>query len=690
MKKPGKIAALMAGGILMINLFAGCGKAAEEAFVSVSEGVNKIRSALLVAETRNDNLEDEKLARAIFLGNVEAALEAVAAGAHVNELDVSDAFMNATFFEKTDKSIRNAVHLAMATDQYALAERLVRLEEVDVNHANPNTGVTLLMSAVNTDETAFDDHAARMRIINILLERGAKVNAVSTEGIMALDTAYMAGSSFMKSNDNDEIIALLKERGAELRPETLRFMLLNEGDNFGYQRLVLEELREAGNTPSIPFILHEAIRGNTEEVAYRARKDGLAALNDEKDEWWRAAYESMTLRHTCATGSPETFRALLDAGFSFGDATNPNVYYTPAKIAAAYGNIEMLRYLEEEWMPGESPEEERWGDFGKTMKDTLAIAVTEGRPETVEYLLGRADADPGVFVYTFYDPWQEWCNALAGAGRNGDIPMLKRLMPRTERHFAMAAFMTAVAYGRTETVRYLMDLGFDPNDTAQEGEGYYSLAANPLCMAVMMNRFDILDMFVEAGADLDSGNNPGDGRPLILATEFGNLEAVKYLVEHGADVNAGADKYDYLPLTAAVLKGRADMLRHLVEHGMDVNLKTAEGNTALNVALNEGSVNIVRYLLEQGADINARGRNGDTPIYRALKVVNPEFVALLLAHDGIDFSIKNDKGESAMDYLEGLKKRKILGAHRGNVGKIIELADAYIAAGRAAGAEPGE
>ncbi|MDR2089647.1 MAG: hypothetical protein LBP73_09860, partial [Clostridiales Family XIII bacterium] len=162
MKKSGKIAALMAGGILMVNLFAGCGKAAEEAFVSVSEGVNKLRSALLVAETRNDNLEDERLARAIFWGNVEAALEAVAAGAHVNELDVSDAFMNATFFEKTDKSIRNAVHLAMATDQYALAEKLVRLEEVDVNHANEYGG-TLLMRAVSTNETAFDDHAARMR-----------------------------------------------------------------------------------------------------------------------------------------------------------------------------------------------------------------------------------------------------------------------------------------------------------------------------------------------------------------------------------------------------------------------------------------------------------------------------------------------------------------------------------------------
>jgi ankyrin repeat protein len=322
------------------------------------------------------------------------------------------------------------------------------------------------------------------------------------------------------------------------------------------------------------------------------------------------------------------------------------------------------------------------------MRDTLAIAVAEKQTETVEYLLGRADAEPDIFIrsrlygneYDHDKPWREWCNALAAAGRNGDIPMLKLLMPRTERHFAMAAFMTAVAYGRTETVRYMMDLGFDPNDGGQQGEAYPS-AANPLCMAVMMNRFDILDMFVEAGADLNLGYKPGDKEPLVIALTHGNLEAVKYLVEHGAEINGA-----YIVISC----GEMEMLRYFVEHGMDVNLKTAAGNTALNVALNNGSVNIVRYLLEQGADVNARGRNGDTPIYRALKVVNPEFVALLLAHDGIDFSIKNDKGESAMDYLEGLKKRKILGAHRGNVGKIIELADAYIAAGRAAGAEPGE
>jgi hypothetical protein len=323
------------------------------------------------------------------------------------------------------------------------------------------------------------------------------------------------------------------------------------------------------------------------------------------------------------------------------------------------------------------------------MRDTLAIAVAEKQTETVEYLLGRADAEPDIFIrsrlygneYDHDKPWREWCNALAAAGRNGDIPMLKLLMPRTDRRFAMAAFMTAVAYGQTETVRYMLDLGFDPNDTAQEGEGYYSLAANPLCMAVMMNRFDILDMFVEAGADLDLGYKPGDKEPLVIAVTHGNLEAVKYLVEHGADISGA-----YI----VIGRGEMEMLRYFVEHGMDVNLKNSVGNTALNLALSRGGVNIVRYLLEQGADINAQGENGDTPIYRALKVVNPEFVALLLARDGIDFSIKNDKGESAMDYLEGLKKRKILGAHRGNVGKIIELADAYLAAGRAAGAEPGE
>ncbi|MDR2132735.1 MAG: hypothetical protein LBP30_05240, partial [Clostridiales Family XIII bacterium] len=85
----------------------------------------------------------------------------------------------------------------------------------------------------------------------------------------------MAGNSGVKSNDNDEIIALLKEHGAKLRPETLRFMLVNEENNYGYQRLVLEELREERNTPAIPFILHEAIRGHTEEVARIAKEKGL-------------------------------------------------------------------------------------------------------------------------------------------------------------------------------------------------------------------------------------------------------------------------------------------------------------------------------------------------------------------------------------------------------------------------------
>ena len=161
--------------------------------------------------------------------------------------------------------------------------------------------------------------------------------------------------------------------------------------------------------------------------------------------------------------------------------------------------------------------------------------------------------------------------------------------------------------------------------------GQYSL----LITAVSYNQYDITELFLDMGANIDLQNPRGETSLYIACTQndksidllllllnrgakinevirfgattalkgvitYGNLEKVKILLEYGADPNLG-DKHNNRPLQSAAMEN-VDMVKILLEYGSDINGTNVRNITALFFACLDKNINNINILLEYGAD----------------------------------------------------------------------------------------
>ncbi|KAF3701144.1 Tonsoku-like protein NF-kappa-B inhibitor-like protein 2 [Channa argus] len=106
-------------------------------------------------------------------------------------------------------------------------------------------------------------------------------------------------------------------------------------------------------------------------------------------------------------------------------------------------------------------------------------------------------------------------------------------------------------------------------------------------------------------------------------------------------------------LHRACIDGNLKQVQFLVEQGHPVNPRDYCGWTPLHEACNHGHYDIVAVLLERGANINDPGGplcEGVTPLHDALACGNFK-VARLLVERGASVTLRNSKGDAAMDTL---------------------------------------
>ncbi|KAF7667498.1 hypothetical protein LDENG_00056370 [Lucifuga dentata] len=106
-------------------------------------------------------------------------------------------------------------------------------------------------------------------------------------------------------------------------------------------------------------------------------------------------------------------------------------------------------------------------------------------------------------------------------------------------------------------------------------------------------------------------------------------------------------------LHRACIDGNLKQVQYLVEQGHPVNPRDYCGWTPLHEACNHGHYDIVALLLERGANINDPGGplcEGVTPLHDALACGNFK-VARLLVERGASVTVRNSKGDAAMDTL---------------------------------------
>jgi len=155
----------------------------------------------------------------------------------------------------------------------------------------------------------------------------------------------------------------------------------------------------------------------------------------------------------------------------------------------------------------------------------------------------------------------------------------------------------------------------------------------PLLWAVKTGRIDLINLFLDNGADLEVKKyfvSSGEVTALSLAVATKRYDIADILLKHGAKTNipiAGsptlahyAATYDYLELAKLLLKYSP----------ASVNVEAPPSKfTPLHYAAIHGSVQVAKLLMDNKANINATDRHGDKPIDHAQMEGHYDIVQLL-------------------------------------------------------------
>ena len=158
----------------------------------------------------------------------------------------------------------------------------------------------------------------------------------------------------------------------------------------------------------------------------------------------------------------------------------------------------------------------------------------------------------------------------------------------------------AITQGDQEDVRALLGRGADLHQC-----GSYN--ALPLTLAARYNNPVIIDILLEAGAEINAADSDGY-TALMEAANCMVSGSLKLLIKHGAKVNAQSES-GATPLIYGVfalgedfaIPAPDDIVALLLADGADLMVRNAEGKSALDIAVETGNEGLVGFLLEAGA-----------------------------------------------------------------------------------------
>lgn len=185
-------------------------------------------------------------------------------------------------------------------------------------------------------------------------------------------------------------------------------------------------------------------------------------------------------------------------------------------------------------------------------------------------------------------------------------------MNRSGRQMILLCAIRSYDLDKTRVRKYIRLI-----DTLNFTIGHKTGAARtPLILAVQMNRSELINELIDAGADVNYIDYDGDMRiPTDSAFEEavtkGLLEIVQSLIARGANINKpAAPFFGRTALQLAARLGHIRIVKTLIDHGADINAPPAKygGLTTLEGAAECGRLDTVKLLLELGADLGDKMR----------------------------------------------------------------------------------
>ena len=567
--------------------------------------------ASVAATEPDDATPDQRLYTAARSGRVEAALQALEAGADAHALPAVD-----------DRDQRTLPMLAALQGDLRLLRQVIG-RGADLNlrhggltpllaatrdswHGRPEAVMTLLANgadarAADPDGNTPLHHAARSTdpaVAALLLDAGAQVDALNAEGFSALAIACGSG--------NWRLARFLIEHGA--RPEP------------------------AGGQPA----LLAAVAGDDDPGGAQLLLRHKARV-DARGEGQRTA-----LMQACAAGNAEVVALLLDAGADRN--AHDAAAMTPLLEAAAHGHTAVVQRLAAAKADPKAVDGQG--------RNAIVLAVQAGaEPELL-----RALIDLGVDPRR---PGEDGRRAIDIAIEHGRWPQVSVLDPdyvlpahvaedlaegepgRTPRQLLRDA-LAASDFAAAQAVMDLGALGAEALaellHEASQSEDLrafdWLLGHGASAERALAGGESVLERLLDAGGArpaplqrlLDRGQGVG-GRGLLARllnaclqgehVSRGAEQLALALLERGADGFAAAAGQDP-PLATAIRLGWQRLVDALLAQGVDPNARDRRGHGAIHVAAALGREAAVRSLVRAGALPLARSPDGQTALGMAL------------------------------------------------------------------------
>ena len=206
------------------------------------------------------------------------------------------------------------------------------------------------------------------------------------------------------------------------------------------------------------------------------------------------------------------------------------------------------------------------------------------------------------------------------------VKMLVRAGARVRATYSAGwtCLQVASQRGHTETVRYLV--GLPEVELNQRDAGNH----NALHLAAVNKHTDVVQVLIDAGADIDTQNYEGRS-PLHDACGAGELDVVKMLVRAGARVCA-TDEEGRTCLMLAARLGHTETVRYLVGlPEVELNHRDTESNyTALHLAAIHMCTDVVLVLIDAASDMDTQNHEGRSPLHDACAFGELDIVKMLV------------------------------------------------------------
>jgi len=452
---------------------------------------------------------------------------------------------------------------------------------------------------------------------------------------------YSDAVSFAIINDNDEILKLLIDNGADVNKK--------DGD--------LSPLYEAllSNSVNTSKILIEHGADVNEEVINISSLINISELSDENNlakifveitqklrNGYYAKIDKQTLDLTCLLCCSIYFNTDIAKLFieHGADVNKKDDALSPLFLSITLDKLEITKLLIEHGADVNTKDR-----IGRT---TIYAAISSKKPIEILNFLIEYGADVNAKTEN------NMTALLKAIISQAPVEVIKLLIEHGADvnvqigDYATALLKAIIFQAPTEVIRLLVDNGADVNAKTKDN-------LTILFMAIQLQApIEVIKLLVEHGAEVNAkiGDN---GTVLFMAIQLqAPTEVIKLLVEHSADVNAKIGDTVTVFLSAIMFQAPTEVIKLLVKHGADVNAKIGDNVTILFMAvISQAPIEVIKLLVENGADVNAKiGDNVTvllTVLLAAIMFQAPTKVIKLLVEHGADVNAKiGDNGTALL------------------------------------------